>query len=223
MLWIDGKHVHGQQMIICMGVTVEGYKRVLGFTEATTEHSAQIKELFRDLLERGLRFACGVLCVIDGGTGLRIAIRDVFGRNALVQRCQWLGTGECCVGYLPKADQPTWRAKLQRVYEEGSYGAARKRLTGLRAELEQLNRRAARSLKKTNCIESLNDQVDRRIAHVKRWHHSSQRHHWMSLALLEAEGRMHRLAGLKHLPALQEALKTALQKHVREPTSKQHE
>jgi len=244
-LWIDGKHVAGQQMIICMGVTVEGYKRVLGFTEATTEHSAPIKELFRDLLERGLRFAGGVLCVIDGSKGLRKAIRDIFGRKALVQRCQW-HKRENVVGYLPKADQPTWRAKLQRAYEEGSYGAARRRLTGLRAGLEQLNRRAARSLtegleetltlhrlglfdalgrslKTTNCIESLNEQVSRRIAHVKRWHHSPQRHRWMALALLEAEGRMHRLAGFRHLPALQQALKAALQEHDREPMSTQHE
>ncbi len=29
----------------------------------------------------------------------------------------------------------------------------------------------------------------------------------MALALLEAEGRMHRLAGFRHLPALQEALR----------------
>ena len=114
-LWIDGKHVAGQQMIIYMGVTVEGYKRVLGFTEATTEHSAPIKELFRDLLERGLHFAGGVLCIIDGSKGLRKAIGDVFGRKALVQRCQW-HKRENVVGYLPKGDQPAWRAKLQRAY-----------------------------------------------------------------------------------------------------------
>ena len=50
----------------------------------------------------------------------------------------------------------------------------------------------------------------------------------MALALLEAEGRMHHLAGFKHLPALQEALKEALQEetlheNVRKPTSTQHE
>ena len=128
-----------------MGVTVKGYKRVLGFTEATTEHSTPIKELFRDLLERGLRFAGGVLCIIDGSKGLRKAIADVFGRKALVQRCLW-HKRENVVGYLPKADQSAWRAKLQRAYEKGSYAAARERLMGPRADFEQLNRRAARSL-----------------------------------------------------------------------------
>jgi len=49
-----------------MGVTAEGYKRVLGFTEAMSEHSVPIKDLFRDLLERDLRFAGGVPCTTDG-------------------------------------------------------------------------------------------------------------------------------------------------------------
>ena len=39
----------------------------------------------------------------------------------------------------------------------------------------------------------------------------------MVLALLEAEGRMHRLAGFRHLPALQEALReTFREKALRE-------
>jgi len=53
-LWIDGKHVAGEQETWCVGVTEKGHKKVLGFTQATTEHSGPIKELFRDLLKRGL-------------------------------------------------------------------------------------------------------------------------------------------------------------------------
>jgi len=93
-LWTRGKHVAGEQVTRCMGVTEAGYKKVLGFTQATTEHSGPIKELFRDLLECGLSFEKGILCVVDGGKGLRKAIGDVFGRYAQVQRCQWLGAGE---------------------------------------------------------------------------------------------------------------------------------
>jgi transposase-like protein len=55
-LWVDGKRVAGQQMIVCLGVTEKGYKKVLGFTQATTERSEPIVELLRDLLERGLAF-----------------------------------------------------------------------------------------------------------------------------------------------------------------------
>lgn len=231
-LWIDGKHVAGEQMITCMGVTEKGHKKVLGFTQATTEHSGPIKELFRDLIERGLSFEEGLLCVVDGGRGLRKAIDDIFGRYAQVQRCQW-HKRENVVSYLAKADQPAWRKKLQRAYQEPTYERARARLTGLHAELQQINRRAARSLmegleetltlhrlglfeelgrslKTANCIENLNGQVERYLGKVKRWHHSQQRHQWMALALLEAESRMRRLTGYRHLPKLKQALKEAI-------------
>ena len=231
-LWIDGKHVAGEQMIICMGVTARGHKKVLGFTQATTERAEPIIELFRTLIQRGISFEEGLLCIVDGGKGLRKAIREVFGSYAQVQRCQW-HKRENVVSYLPKADQSTWRSKLQRAYQEPLYDRAKQRLLKLRAELEQINRNAARSLeeglgetltlhrlglfdelgrslKTTNCIENLNGQVDRRFDKVKRWHHSPQRHRWMALALLEAETRMRRLTGYEHLPKLQEALKNAL-------------
>jgi len=48
-LWIDGKRVAGEQMIVCIGVTEEGYKKVLGFTQATTDRAEPVIELLRDL------------------------------------------------------------------------------------------------------------------------------------------------------------------------------
>ena len=86
-LWIDGKHPADEQMIACMGVTEAGYKKVLGFTQATTENARPIKEMLRDLIDRGLTFSDGILCVVDGAKGLRKAIRGVFGACAQVQRC----------------------------------------------------------------------------------------------------------------------------------------
>jgi putative transposase len=231
-LWVDGKRVAGEQMIICMGVTEAGYKKVLGFTQATTERSEPVIELFRDLIERGLTFEEGILCVIDGSKGLRKAIDEVFGDRAEVQRCQW-HKRKNVVSYLPKADQKTWRSKLQRAYQESTYEAAKERLTDLHVELQQINRRAARSLqegleetltlhrlglfdelgkslKTTNCIESLMGDVGEYIDGVKRWHHSPQRHQWMALAVLEAENGFRRLDGYDDLPRLQAALKETI-------------
>ena len=230
-LWIDGKHMAGEQMVVCMGVTEKGYKKVLGFTQATTERAEPIKELLRDLIDRGLSFEEGILCVIDGSRGLRKAIDEVFGQCAEIQRCQW-HKRKNVVSYLPKANQKKWRKKLQRAYQEPTYQAAKERLTDLHADLEQINRRAAsslregleetltlhrlglfeelgRSLKTTNCIENLNGQVEDYTGNVKRWHHSPQRHRWMALALLETESRMRRLTGYKALPKLKQALKDA--------------
>jgi putative transposase len=231
-LWIDGKRVTGEQMIVCMGVTEAGYKKVLGFTQATSERSEPVIELFRDLIERGLTFEEGILCVIDGSKGLRKAIDEVFGNRAEVQRCQW-HKRKNVVGYLPKADQKTWRSRLQRAYQETTYEAAKERLTDLHAELQQINRKAARSLqegledtltlhrlglfdelgkslKTTNCIESLMGDVEEHTRKVKRWHHSPQRHQWMALAVLEAENGFRRLDGYEDLPRLQAALKETI-------------
>jgi transposase-like protein len=231
-LWIDGKRVAGEQMIVCMGVTEAGYKKVLGFTQATSERSEPVIELLRDLIERGLTFEDGILCVIDGSKGLRKAIDEVFGERAEVQRCQW-HKRKNVVSYLPKTDQKTWRSRLQRAYEESTYEAAKERLTDLHAELQQINRKAARSLqegledtltlhrlglfdelgkslKTTNCIESLMGDVEEYTRDVKRWHHSPQRHQWMALAVLEAENGFRRLDGYEELPRLQAALKETI-------------
>jgi len=85
-----------------------------------------IKELLRDLLDRGLTFEEGILCVVDGSRGLRKAIDEVFGQWAEVQRCQW-HKRENVISYLPKADQKKWRGKLQRAYQEPTYEAAKER------------------------------------------------------------------------------------------------
>jgi transposase-like protein len=108
---------------------------------------------------------------------------------------------------------------FQRAYEETTYEAARNRLTDLHAELQQINRKAARSLqegleetltlhqlglfdelgkslKTTNCIESLMGDVGEYIDGVKRSCRSPQRHQWMALAVLEAENGFRRLFGV---------------------------
>ena len=76
----------------------------------------------RDLIDRGLSFEEGILCVIDGSRGLckaidlRKAIDEVFGQCAEIQRCQWHKRKN--VGsYLPKVEQKKWRKKLQRAYQ----------------------------------------------------------------------------------------------------------
>ncbi|WP_423824359.1 transposase [Salinibacter ruber] len=139
-------------------------------------------------------------------------------------------TARDTLSYLSEDDQKTWRSRLQRAYQETTYEAARERLADLHAELQQINRQAARSLqegleetltlhrlglfdelgrslKTTNCIESLMGDVGEYIDGVKRWHHSPQRHQWTALAVLEAENGFRRLDGYEDLPRLQAALK----------------
>jgi len=243
-LIIDAKHVAGKQMVVALGVTIEGRKIPLGFAEASTEHHEPVKNLLRDLLDRGLAFNQGLLTVTDGARGLHKAIRETFGEKALIQRCQW-HKRENIVGYLPKSDRKTWRSKLRRAYRKPTYEETRAALSHLRAELQDINRSAARSLqegleetltlhrlgvfeevgrslKTTNAIENLNSLVEEYIGNVKRWHHSEQRARWFALGLLEAEQRMNRIAGHKDLPKLRKALQRELdieEEPVKEPLS----
>ena len=67
-----------------------------------------------------------------------------------------------------------------------------------------------RSLKTTNCLESVNALVEERCAKVDHWQNSSQRHRWLATALLDIEPRLRKLMGYRHLPKLRDALKREL-------------
>ena len=231
-VFLDGKTFAETTLVIAMGVRVTGEKRFLGFVETDTENEAVLTPFLRGLLERGLDIRQGLLVVVDGGKGLRAAVRKAFKSLALVQRCQW-HKRENVVSYLPKWEQASWRKRLQRAYDRPTYAEARAALQALYAELEQKNQSAAaslaegleetltlhrlglygvlgRSLKTTNCLESVNAVVEERCAKVDCWKNSNQRHRWLATALLDIEPRMRRVKGYKHLPKLREALQREL-------------
>ena len=56
-----------------------GEKRVLGFVETDTENATVLTPFLRSLVERGLDLSQGVLVILDGGKGLRTAVRKAFG------------------------------------------------------------------------------------------------------------------------------------------------
>ena len=112
---LDGKTFAEATMVIALGITMTGEKRFLGFVETDTENAQVLTPFLRSLLERGLDISQGVLVILDGGKGLRAAVRKAFRRRAVVQRCQW-HKRENVVSYLAKTEQPLWRQRLQRAY-----------------------------------------------------------------------------------------------------------
>jgi putative transposase len=231
-LFIDGKSLAEDEMIIAMGVTVSGEKIPLGFIQAASENERVLKEFLTSLLERGLTIKEGILCIIDGAKGLRSALRKVFQDKALIQRCQW-HKRENVVSYLPKSLQPQWRRKLQQAYEKPTYEEAKIALNRLKPELKLINESALASLeegfeetltlhrlglfpqlgislKTTNCIESVMASVEEYTGKVDYWKNSSQKHRWMASALLEIESRLRKIKGYRHLPRLRSALKNHL-------------
>lgn len=231
-LVLDGKTFGEAQMIIALGITCTGEKVVLGFVESGTENSRVCAEFLQSLVARGLSYQQGLLAVIDGSKGLRKAITEAFGERVAVQRCQW-HKRENVVAYLPKAQQETMRQKLQQAYEQPTHEQAKNELLKIRRELQHLNQSAVASLeegleetltlhrlglfkelgvslKTTNCLESINAQLERLTRKVTHWRNSSQRQRWLASALLEIEPSLRRIKGYRHLPQLQVALQRDL-------------
>jgi transposase-like protein len=232
-LFLDGKIFGTDEMVIALGVTVEGRKIPLGFVQTGTENERVGREMIEGLLERGLKIADGLLCVIDGSKGLRKALYEVLGGKVLVQRCQW-HKRENVIGYLPKGMQASMRRRLQEAYEEPTYEKAKEKLLKIRKELQEINRSAVNSLdegfeetltlhrlglfqelgisfKTTNCMESLMALIGQKTDKVDYWRNSDQKHRWLAAALLDVEPRLRRVKRYRYLPQLRVAIQRVIQ------------
>jgi putative transposase len=234
-LFIDGKSFSDEEIVIALGVTMDGQKIPLGFVETATENERICRQLIQDLISRGLRYDQGLLVVLDGSKGLRSAVTKALKGYVRVHRCQW-HKRENVVSYLPERERPRIRRKLQKAYDCDTYEEAKAALESLKPELKLMNQSAVssleegleetltlhrlgmlpflkRSFRTTNCIEALNSMTGDLTRKVKRWNNSPQRHRWVAAALLDIEPRLQRVSGHKHLPLLRQALKNDLNLH----------
>lgn len=236
-LFLDGKTFADNTMVIALGVAEDGTKRFLGFVETGTENERVLSEFLGSLMDRGLDVSEGLLVVIDGGKGLRAAVRKVLGKRGVVQRCAW-HKRENVVSYLAKEQQSRWRQRLTQAYDRPTYTEASAALKKLHSELEGINQSAANSLregmeetltlhrlglypllgisfKTTNCIESVNSLIEERCGKVDAWRNSNQKHRWLAAALLDIEPRLRKVKGYRHLPLLQKALQQEIKETVK--------
>src|SRR5262249_59150449 len=86
-IMLDGIEVAKQTLIVALGITTSGEKIPLGLEQGSTENAALCTTMLNGLIERGLKVSERILCVIDGGKGIRKALEDVFGDLAVIQRC----------------------------------------------------------------------------------------------------------------------------------------
>ena len=227
-LFLDGKTFARDQLVIALGVTRTGEKRILGLVQTASENRRVCAAFLRELVERGFITSRGLLVVLDGAKGLRAAVREVFGEDVPVQRCQW-HKRENVLSYLPKKDHPVWRRKLQAAYAHPLYADAKRALQQVSRELTQVNVSAARSLdegleetltlhrlnvypelglsfKTTNLIETIMARVEATTLRVDRWRTSDQKLRWCAAALLAVEPRLRRIKNYQQLPLLERAL-----------------
>ena len=227
-IMIDGKSFAREMMIAVLGVTVTGEKHMLGLRQGATENAQVCKELLESLRERGVRTDVPTLFVLDGAKALRAAVESVWGRNALIQRCQ-VHKQRNVKEHLAKGYWPELSRRLGEAYGETDYDRALALLKKAAVWLEGINPDAAASLREgmeetltlvrlgvhanlrktlasTNVIESAFSVVEQVTGRVKRWRPGAMRWRWCVAGLLHVEQRFHRVDGCRHIPALLAAL-----------------
>lgn len=225
---LDGKSFGEDGMIIGVGITMKGKKVLLGMIQSGSENNTVCKDFLKKLINRGLKYEQGLLCIIDGAKGFHKAINEVFGIHGIIQRCQW-HKRENIVEYLPKKIRGEFRRKLQAAYEKEDYDKAKAALLAVRKELRLINASAVssleegleeslsvqrlgvpkelrKSLKTTNVIESVLSLIGRKTDKVNYWRNSDQKQRWVATALLDIEQRLNRISGYRHLKSLRVAL-----------------
>ena len=135
ILMIDGLEVAGHTLVVALGIARDGTKRVLGLREGATENAALCTGLLQELLERGLAMPPRFLAVLDGGKGLRKAVRAVFGDATHVQRCQ-LHKRRNVRDHLPKQLQARVDRLMVEAYQSARFDLAKRRLEQLARWLE---------------------------------------------------------------------------------------
>lgn len=232
-LIMDGKTFGDDEIIVAVGVTITGHKVLLGIVQAASENQTVCKEFIKGLIDRGLKYEQGLLCVVDGAKGFHKAIKDVFGIHGIIQRCQW-HKRENILEYLPKGLRDRFKQKLRAAYREEDYNRAKAAFQAIKKDLRLINESAVNSLEEgfeetltvhrlgvhaelrrsfttTNMIESINALIGQRTDKVDYWKNSNQKQRWVATALLDIEGRLNRTNGYKHLKELRNALQREIQ------------
>jgi transposase-like protein len=232
VIMLDGTGMGEHVLVVALGIDAKGHKHVLGVTEGSTESEQVCRGLLRNLIERGLTVERARLFVIDGGKGLRKAIRETFGDWALIQRCQ-VHKLRNVVEQLPQGKRTWVRAAMNRAWLQPTAAGARSKLRELAAQLAEQHPSAARSIlegldetltviglglgstlaktmRSTNPIENLQGTLKRVARNVKRWRGGSMALRWAVSGLLEAQKRFRRVKGYREMPQLIAALEATV-------------
>lgn len=229
VLMIDGVHVDEHVLLVALGIDIEGNKHVLGVREGATENSTACTELLADLVERNVRTDYTILAVLDGSKALAKAVRMVWGKRVLIQRCQ-VHKLRNVTEQLPETARPSVKKAMQQAYRARNAKTAKRLLTNLLKRLRSEHPGAAgsleegldetltvmafglpewleRTLSTTNAIENLIGSV-RDLGHrVRRWRDGKMMVRWAVTALVEASKQFRKLRGYAGMSKLVAALR----------------
>lgn len=229
VLMIDGIHFEDHVVLAALGIDESGHKHVLGLWEGATENASACKGLLEDLTGRGLATNRALLVVIDGAKALSKAAKDVFGKRALIQRCQEHKKRNVA-DQLPESLRPSVRRAMNEAYESSDPRRALRLLENLAARMEDEHPGAAASLREglaetltvielgltgwlrltlrtTNPIDNIFGSVRKASKRVKRWRGGRMMLRWCAASMLDASTRFRRIKGYAEMPKLVAALR----------------
>lgn len=235
-MMIDGTCFENQQVLVAIGLTLQGQKIVLGLHQGATENAIVVRHLLEDIERRGVDFDVPRLYVLDGGKALRAAVLKRAGKCAVIQRCQ-VHKVRNVVAHLTEEHQIHIRSKLRNAYSTLEHATARRALDALLRDLMDLNPSAAKSLEEgledtltvhrlrlpaplrrtlssTNLIESVFSIVETVCRNVKYWRGGDQYLRWVASSLLWAESRWNRIHGHRQLPILVKELELEVLRNI---------
>jgi len=221
VIFIDGIEYAGDMLVVALGVTSAGNKEILGIRHGASENKAVVTEVLEDLVARGLSTTQATLFVIDGGRALVSGIKSVFGKYAVIQRCQ-VHKRRNIQAHVSETNWPEVKKRLDRAYGYESYDKALSSLTSTAKWLDRIAPDAAaslregmeetitvhklnvpsllrRSISSTNIIESALSVARRTTKRVTRWRDGDMRKRWCLSGLLKAEEKFQRLQGAKSM------------------------
>ncbi len=226
---LDGIHFHDYTFIVALAFTSDGSKHVLGLWQGATENTTLCKALLTDLRDRGLRTDVRTLFILDGSKALGKAVGEVFGDNAIVQRCR-IHKCRNVLSYLPKSCHGIVKQRLKVAWGLTDYSDAKKSLLEVVDYLEGISHSAANSLREgmedtltlhrltnapalrrifstTNSIESLFSRGRDLCRNVKNWKNENMARRWAVAVLLRAEEGFRKITGFRELPLLTASLR----------------
>jgi putative transposase len=230
-LMVDGVHFAEHCCVVALGIDIDGVKHPLSLVEGSTENATLVTELLVGLRERGLNVSRPILVVIDGSKALRRAVLDVFD-HPVIQRCQ-LHKIRNVEDRLPKKLRSVVAKRMRAAYHAETALAAQAQLESLAGELDRTHPGAAaslregledtltvlrldvpptlaRTLRSTNCVESMIEICRDHARNVKRWRDGQMALRWCAAGMVEASTQFRRVNGHLHL----RTLRTALQRQV---------
>ena len=242
-LLIDGVHFGEHLCVVALGIGLDGVKHPLGLVEGSTENTSVVTDLLTGLRDRGLDTTRPIFVGIDGGKALRAAVVKVFD-HPVIGRCQ-LHKLRNVADKLPEHLATTVTKRMRAAYHAESAILAEAQLEALAKELQRTHPGAAaslregltetltvlrlgvpptlaRTLRSTNCIESMISIARNHSTNVKNWQNGNMALRWCAAGMIEARAQFRRVNGHLHLRALRTALDGMPRPKMSDSTSTNH-